>query len=59
MFGISNTSAVMWLNGVRQNRETDEEHDEDCVQDGFQEARVKFLQRGRGILGMGNRSISV
>ena len=49
----------MWLNGVKQNRETDEEHDEDCVQDGFQEARVKFLQRGRGTLGMGNRSISI
>ena len=59
MFGISNTFGVMWLNGVRQNRETDEEHDEDCVQDGFQEARVKFLQRGRGTLGMGNRSINI
>ena len=29
----------MWLNGVGQNRETDEGHDEDCVEEGFQLVR--------------------
>ena len=28
---------------VRQNRETDEEHDEDCVEEEFQLARVKYV----------------
>ena len=31
-FGISNTLGV-WSNWVGQNRETDEEHDEDCVEE--------------------------
>ena len=31
-FGISNTFGV-WSNWVGQNRETDEEHDEDCVEE--------------------------
>ena len=40
-FGISNTCGGVWLNRGEQNRETDEEHDEDCVKEGFQLARVK------------------
>ena len=31
----------MWSNGVGQNRETDEEHDEACIEEGFQLARIK------------------
>ena len=38
----------MWLNGVGQNRETDEEHDEDYVTEGFQLARVWFDRDGEG-----------
>ena len=52
----------MWLNWVGQNRETDEEHDEDCVEGGFQLARVKFDrdgERGRETLGMGKGSINI
>ena len=32
--------AGMWLNWVGQNRETDEEHADDCVEERFQLARV-------------------
>ena len=32
----------VWSDGVGQNGETDEEHDKDCVEKGFQLARVKF-----------------
>ena len=32
----------------KTNRETDEEHDEDCVQEGFQLARVKYHRDGEG-----------
>ena len=42
--------------------ETDEEHDEDCVEEGFQLARVKLDEDGEGskeALGMGNRSIKI
>ena len=52
----------MWSNGVGKNRETDEEHDEDCVQEGFQLAGVKFDrdgETGREALGMGNCSINI
>ena len=38
-FGLSNTSSDWWSNGVGQNRETDEQHDEDCVEEGFQLVR--------------------
>ena len=54
--------AGMWLNWVGQNRETDEEHDEDCIEEGFQLARVKFDRDGEGgreALGLGNRSINI
>ena len=59
-FGISNTCGGVWLNRVGQNRETDEEHDEDCVEEGFQLAREldKDGERGREALGMGNHSIN-
>ena len=38
----------MWSNEVGQTRETDEEHDEDCVEEGFQMARVKFGRESSG-----------
>ena len=61
-FGISNTCGGVWLKGVGQNRETDEEHDEDCVKEGFRLARVKLDKEGEGgreALGMGSHSINI
>ena len=52
----------MWLNGIRQNRETDEEHDEDCLKEGFQIARVKFDRDVQGeseALGIRKCSINI
>ena len=52
----------MWLNRVGQNRETDEKHDEDCVEEGFQLAGVKLDQYGEGgrdALVVGNYSINI
>ena len=52
----------MWLNGVGQNRETDEEHDEDCIKEGFQLARIKYggdSEGGRDALGLGNCSVNI
>ena len=52
----------MWLDGVGQNRKTDEEHDEDCVEDVFQMARVKFGrddEAGGKALDMGNYSHNI
>ena len=52
----------MWSNGVRQNRETDKEHDEYCVEKGFQLARVKYDrdgEGGRGVLVVENCSINI
>ena len=52
----------MWSNGVGQNRETDEEHDENCVEEGFLLARVKYHRDGEGGregLGVGNCSINI
>ena len=45
-FGTSNNCGVR-LNEVGKNRETNEEHDEDCVDEGFQLARVKFDRDGK------------
>ena len=48
--------------GVGQYRETDEKHDEDCAEGGFQLARVKCDKDGEGgreALGMGNCSINI
>ena len=45
-----------------KNRETDEEHDEDCIQGGFKLASVKFDRDGDGgreALGMSNCSIDI
>ena len=36
------------LNEVGKNRETDDEHNEDCVDEGLQLARVKFDRDGKG-----------
>ena len=47
-FGISNTCGDVWWNGIGQKRETNEEHDEDCIEEGFQLARVKFNRNGKG-----------
>ena len=60
---IPNTCVVAcgWM-GVGYNRETDEEHDEDCVEDGFQLASVKFDRDGEGgrkALDIGTRSVTI
>ena len=50
------------MNGVGQNRETDEDHDADCVEEEFQLARVKCDRDGKGgreVLGMENRSVNI
>ena len=50
------------MTGVGLNRETNEEHDEGCVEEEFQLARVKLGKDGEGsseVLGVGNRSINV
>ena len=52
----------MSLNGVRQNRKTDEEHDGDCTEEGFQLAKVRIdrdSEGGREALGMGHCSINI
>ena len=46
-FGISNNCGV-WLNGVEQNNENDVEHDEDCDEEGFRLAGVKFDRDDEG-----------
>ena len=35
MFGIFNTCSSLWSNRVGESRETDEEDDENCVEEGF------------------------
>ena len=50
------------MNRVGQNRKTNEKHDEDCVKEGFQLARVKYGkddERGREDIGMLNRSVNI
>ena len=51
----------LWWRVGGQNRETDEEHHEDCVEEGFQLAREldKHGERGREALGMGNHTINI
>ena len=46
-FGISNNCGV-WSIGVGKNTETNEEHDEDFVEEGFLLARRKFDKDGNG-----------
>ena len=56
-------SQYLWwrlVEWVRKNMETNEEHDEDCVEEGFQLSRVKFSRDGEGgreALGIKNCSI--
>ena len=50
---------VWWLG---QNRETNEEHDKNCVKEWFQLARVIFDRDGEGsreALGMGDCNINI
>ena len=52
----------MWSNELGQNRGTDEEHDEDCVEERFRLARAKLSRNSKGdrkSLGMGNCSINI
>ena len=61
-FGIFNTCGRLWSNGVGQKKETDEEHDEDCVEEKFQLDSVKFDrdgERGKEALGMRKRSVNI
>ena len=61
-FGILSTCGGIWLDGLGQNRETNEEHDEDCVEEGFQSTRAKLNRNGNGgkkAINMGNCSISI
>ena len=56
-FGISNTCGGVLSNRLGKNRETNEEYDEDCLEDGSQLARVKFGRDGekdKKALYMGN-----
>ena len=46
--GISNTCGGVWLNGVGQNRETYEEHEEGCLEEEFHLAMVKLHKDGEG-----------
>ena len=62
LFGLSNNCDSVWSNGVGQNRETDEEHDEDCIEEGFQLARIKYdrdSEGGREAPFVGNCSINI
>ena len=47
-FGISNICGGMWSNGLGQNRENNEEHDEDCVEEGFRLASAKLGRNDKG-----------
>ena len=38
----------VWLNRAGKNKETDQEHDEDCVEEEFQLDRVKFERDAKG-----------
>ena len=50
-FGISYICGGVWSNGLGQNRGTDREHDEDCVEEVFHLTRVKFDRDGKGSTG--------
>ena len=52
----------MWSNVVGKNRETNEEHDKDCIEEGLQLARGMFDRDGKGgrkALGMEYYSINI
>ena len=48
MFWYIQYYGATWKNGVGQNRETNEKHDEDCAEERFQLARVKLERDGEG-----------
>ena len=57
-----NTYGSAWSKEVRQNRETDEEHNKCCVEKGFQLSRVKLDRDGEGgseAPGVGRCSINI
>ena len=61
-FILSNTFDGLLSNGVGKNRETDKENDDDCVDEEFQLARVKYDRigaEGREALVVRNCSINV
>ena len=61
-FSLSNICDCAWSNGVGQNRENNKEHNEDCVEEGFQLARVKYDrdgERGREALVVGNCNVNI
>ena len=61
-FDSFNTCDGVWSNGAGQNRETDEVHDEDCVNEGCLLAGVKHERDDEGnreALGAGNCSINI
>ena len=61
-FGTYNTCGNVWLNGVGLNKETDEKHDEDCVEEKFQSARIKCDRDGEGVrepLGTPNQGVNI
>ena len=56
------TFGSVWSNEVGQNKETNEEYHEDCVEEGFQLARVGFDSDGEGCRetrGIGNCSVNI
>ena len=56
-FSFSNNCDSVWSDGVGKNMETDKEHDEDCIEKGFQLARIKYdmdSEGGRESPDMGN-----
>ena len=59
---MSDVSCEMLSNGGGQNSETDEEHEENCVEEGFQLDMVifeRYRERGRNALGMESCSIGI
>ena len=61
-FGLSNNCDSVWSNRVGQNREIDEEHDEDCIEEGFPLARIKYdrdSEGGREALVVRNCSVNI
>ena len=61
-FDLSNNCDSVWTNGVGQNSETDEEHDEDCIEEGFHLATIKYDRDSEGdreALGEGNCSVNI
>ena len=61
-FVMSDVSCGILPNGGGQNSETDKEHEENCVEEGFQLDMVifdRYRERGRNALGMESCSIGI